>query len=82
MNLLNVGFNQYVNTNKVLSVVPADSEPVKKNIREARKRGTLIYANKGRKTLSVIYLDGGYIMTCGFRPVAIDERNSAKKGRD
>ncbi len=74
MNLLDIGFKQYVNESKVLSILPPDSTPVKRSVQGAKERGTLIYANKGRKTLSVIFLEGGYIMTCGFRPQALMER--------
>jgi hypothetical protein len=82
MDLLNVGFNQYVNTNKVLSILPFGSNPVRRDVEEARQRGTLINANKGRKTLSVIYLEEGYIMTCGFRSEALNDRNNVQKGND
>lgn len=79
MDLLNVGLKQYVNTNKVISILPFGSQPVRRSIEEARQKGTLIYANKGRKTRTVIYLEGGYIMTCSNEPERLFERNLEEK---
>ncbi len=57
--VLNVGFYNFVVTDKVLALVRSDSAPMRRLIQEARKAGTLVDATQGRKTKSVVFLAGG-----------------------
>ena len=57
--VLNVGFYNFVASDKVLALVRSDSAPMRRLVQEARKSGTLIDATQGRKTKSVVFLQGG-----------------------
>lgn len=74
MKLLDIGYKQYVNADKILSIVPSDSAPAKRSVQDAKEIGTLINASKGKKTLSIIFLEGKYVVTSSFRSVALMER--------
>ena len=57
--VLNVGFYNFVVSGKILALIRSDSAPMRRVVQEARKSGSLIDATQGRKTKSVIFLDGG-----------------------
>lgn len=57
--VLNVGFYNFVVSDKILAMIRSDSAPMRRVVQEARKNGTLIDATQGRKTKSVVFLLGG-----------------------
>lgn len=57
MNLINIGFGNLVNADRVVAIVSPESAPIKKIVRESKSQGTLIDATHGRKTMSVIITD-------------------------
>lgn len=57
MKLINIGFGNAVNSNRVLSVLSPDSAPVKRLIQEAKEQKLLIDATQGRRTRAVIVTD-------------------------
>lgn len=62
MNLVNIGFNNLVNAERVISIVSHESAPIKKLVRESKANGTLIDATHGRKTMSVIITDSDNVI--------------------
>ncbi len=62
MELVNIGFGNLVNADRVISIVSPESAPIKKIVRESKKSGTLIDATHGRKTMSVIITDSDNII--------------------
>jgi extracellular matrix regulatory protein A len=60
---LNVGFYNYVMTSKVVAIVSSDSAPMRRVVQEYRKTSRLIDATQGRKTKTVIFLEGGQVAT-------------------
>jgi hypothetical protein len=60
---LNVGFYNYVLADKIVALVNSESAPMRRVIQEYRKSGRLIDATQGRKTKSVIFLEGGQVAT-------------------
>lgn len=53
--VLNIGFYNYVMTDKIVAVVNADSAPMRRLVQSLRKTGNIIDATHGRKTKCVIY---------------------------
>ena len=53
--VLNVGFYNFVVSDKILALIRSDSAPMRRLVQEARKSGTLIDATQGRKTKSVLF---------------------------
>lgn len=62
MNLVNIGFGNLINSDKVVAVLSPESAPVKKIIRESKSNGSLIDATHGRKTMSVIITDSDNVV--------------------
>lgn len=52
--MINAGYGNYVAKDKIIAVVSPESAPVKRMIKAASERGTLIDVTMGRKTKSVI----------------------------
>lgn len=57
MNLINIGFGNLVNADRIISIVSPESAPVKRIVQVAKNNGSLIDATQGRKTMSVIITD-------------------------
>ena len=57
MNLVNIGFGNLINADRVISIVSPESAPVKRIVQKGKENGTLIDATQGRKTKSVIITD-------------------------
>ena len=62
MNLVNIGFGNLVNADRVISIVSPESAPIKKIVRESKANNTLIDATHGRKTMSVIITDSDNVI--------------------
>ncbi len=66
MKLVNIGFGNLVNAQRVLAIIAPDSAPVKRMIQDARDKGVLIDATFGRKTKTVLIMDSGHIVLSGI----------------
>lgn len=62
MELVNIGFGNLINADRVISIVSPDPAPVKRIIKTSKENGTLIDATNGRKTMSVIITDSDNVI--------------------
>lgn len=62
MNLVNIGFGNLVNADRIISIDSPESAPVKRIVQEAKANGLLIDATHGRKTMSVIITDSDNVV--------------------
>ena len=62
MDMLSIGFGNYVSPGHILSIVSPDSAPIKRLIAECKDKGLLIDASFGRSTKSVIIADNGNVI--------------------
>ncbi len=62
MKLINIGFGNLVNAERVISIVSPESAPVKRIVQKSKDKGTLIDATHGRKTKSVIITDSDNVI--------------------
>lgn len=74
MKLINIGFSNTVNQDKVVGVVGTEAAPIKRIISEAKTRGYLIDATGGRKTKSVIIMDSYHLILSGLQVETIVNR--------
>ncbi len=74
--LINIGFGNVVNTDKVVAVVSPDAAPVKRLVQNAKNLGSLIDATQGRKTKAVIVTEGEKIILSALQPETIAKRFS------
>ena len=62
MQLVNIGFGNYVNADRIICVVSPESNPVKRLVQTGKETAMLIDATQGRKTKSVIMMDSDHIV--------------------
>lgn len=74
--LINIGFGNVVNTDKVVAVVSPDAAPVKRLVQNAKNIGSLVDATQGRKTKAVIVTEGEKILLSALQPETIAKRFS------
>ena len=59
MKLINIGFGNAVNADRILAVAGPESAPIKRIVQEAKM---LIDATQGRKTRAVIITDSNHVI--------------------
>lgn len=74
MKLINIGFGNLVNAERVVAVVAPDSAPVKRIIQNAKEAGKLIDVSQGRKTMSVIFTDTEHVILSYLKADKISEK--------
>lgn len=62
MKLINIGFGNMVNANRLVAIVSPESAPIKRIIQDYKERGTLIDATHGRRTRAVIITDSDHVI--------------------
>ena len=82
MRLINIGFGNMVNAERVISVVSPDSAPIKRIIREAEDKGNLINATYGRRTRAVIVTDSDHIVLSALQTETVAARLGADTGEE
>ncbi len=82
--LVNIGYGNVVNTDKVIAVVSPDAAPVKRMIQTAKDTGSAIDGTCGRKTKAVIVMENGNIVLSALLPETILNRvnNDISKGEE
>ena len=74
MKLLNIGFGNMVNADRIIGIVSPDSAPVKRLVKEARERGMLIDASYGRSTRAVLIMDSDHVVLSALQPETVASR--------
>ena len=78
MKLVNIGFGNLINAQRVIAMVAPGSAPIKRIIQEAKDKGTLIDATFGRKTKTVLVMDSGHVVLSGIVPESVGARMTAE----
>ena len=66
MKLINIGFGNMVNADRVIAVVSPDSAPIKRIVQDARDKGAAIDATYGRRTRAVIITYSDNVLLSAF----------------
>ena len=66
--LINIGFGNIVNANRVIAIVSPESAPIKRIITDARANGVLIDATYGRRTRAVVITDSEHVILSAVQP--------------
>lgn len=74
MKLINIGFGNMIAAERVIAVISPESAPVKRMIREADEKGSLINATYGRRTRAVIITDSYHVVLSAVQPETIAVR--------
>ncbi len=76
MKLVNIGFGNMVNANKLLAIVSPESAPIKRIIQESKEKGTLIDATHGRRTRAVLITDNDHVILTYLQSETVANRLS------
>ena len=74
MKLLNIGFGNMVNADRIIGIVSPDSAPIKRMVQETRERGMLIDASYGRSTRAVLIMDSDHVVLSALTPETVASR--------
>lgn len=77
--LINIGYGNVMNVDKIVSVVNPDSAPIKRLVQAAKDAGTAVDATQGRKTKGVIITDSAVIVLSALLPETIASRCEGKE---
>lgn len=72
--LVHVGFDNFLAINRVIAIASLNSEPIKRTIHEAKSKGLLVDMTHGRRTKTVIFTDNGNIFLAALAPETIAAR--------
>lgn len=80
--LVNIGFGNVVNSNKIVGIISPDAAPIKRMVQSAKDAGNAIDATCGRKTKAVIVMESGHLVLSALLPDTIASRVNVKEGTD
>lgn len=62
MKLLDIGYGNAVNADKIVAVISADAAPSKRMISAAKERNSAVDATCGKKTKTIFVMESGHIV--------------------
>ena len=74
MRLVNVGYGNNVNADRLLAIVSPDSAPIRRLVQDARDETRVIDATCGRKTRAVLIMDSGHVVLSPLQPETMAAR--------
>lgn len=80
--LINVGYGNIVNMDKVVSIVRTEAAPIKRLIQVAKDSNMAIDATCGRKTKCILVMDSGHIVLSALLPDTIENRVNENQNRE
>lgn len=66
--LINVGYGNIVNMDKVVSIIRTEAAPIKRMIQVAKDNNMAIDATCGRKTKCILVMDSGHVVLSALLP--------------
>jgi len=72
--LVNIGFGNVVNMDKVVSIIKADAAPIKRMVQAAKDNNLAVDATCGRKTKCVLVMESGHIVLSALLSETIENR--------
>lgn len=81
-NLINIGFGNLVNADKIISIVSPDAAPVKRLVQHGRDADRVVDATAGRKTKAVIVCESDRIILSALGADTIWKRAAGKQSAD
>ena len=74
MKMLNIGYDNYINKNRIIAIVNSKSNSAKRLIENARNNKEIVEATEGRRTLTVIVTDTGQVLTSAIESKTLSKR--------
>ena len=80
--LINIGFGNMVNGEKIISMVSTDAAPIKRMIQNSRDEGMAVDATCGRRTRTALVMESGHVVLSALTPETIAIRCKKPKNRE
>lgn len=80
--MTNIGFGNFVASERVVAVASPDSAPIKRLVQDAKDAGIAVDVTCGRKTQSVILTDSGHVILSALAPRSVEKRLSGEEDKD
>ena len=77
--LINIGFGNMVNGDKIISMVSTDAAPIKRMIQNARDEGRAVDATCGRRTRTVLVMESSHLVLSALTTETIAARCQNRK---
>ena len=77
--LINIGFGNVVNTDKIVSIITPDSAPAKRLIQKAKEEDRIVDATQGRRTRGIILVDGNKVILSALQPDTLAGRFNGRE---
>ncbi|WP_025209568.1 DUF370 domain-containing protein [Hippea sp. KM1] len=74
MGVVNIGFGNFINADRVVAIVNPTSAPIKRLKEQLQQEGKIIDATQGRKTRAIIIMDSGHVILSGIAVNTLAER--------
>ena len=72
--LVNIGYGNVVNMDKVISIIRADAAPIKRMVQVAKDENMAVDATCGRRTKCILVMDSGHLVLSALLPETIENR--------
>ncbi len=82
MKLVNIGFGNAVNSDRIIAVISTDSAPAKRIISQAKEKNMLIDATQGRKTQAILIMDSDHVVSTYLKAETILNRSEIEGSSD
>lgn len=79
MKLINIGFGNAVNSDRVIAIISTDSAPAKRIISQAKEKNMLIDATQGRKTQAILIMDSDHVVSTYLKAETILNRTEIEE---
>lgn len=79
MRLLDIGYGNMINSDRVIALVSAEAAPTKRIISAAREKNLAVDATCGKKTKSVFIMDSGHVVLSAKTPERLGKIGSDNK---
>ena len=79
MKMINIGFGNAVNADRVVAVISTDSAPAKRIISQAKEKNMLIDATQGRKTQAILIMDSDHVVSTYLKAETILNRSEIEE---
>ena len=76
--LINIGFGNVVNSQKIVAVVSPDAAPVKRMVQSIKGTRSLIDATQGRKTKAVIVTSDDYLVLSALQDALVPQSETRR----
>ena len=80
--LINEGYGNIVNMDKVVSIIRTEAAPIKRMIQVAKDNNMAIDATCGRKTKCILVMDSGHVVLSALLPDTIENRVNENQYRE